>query len=74
MFNRTTEPLRVHANMTCSCAQCQLDRSAQTAMFPRLTQPRSTEGMLFEIVTAIDSETGKETIYYWPIRQVSPVR
>ena len=69
MLNRTTPLHEIHTSMTCPCAQCQQARNAQTAVLPRFNQPTSADRMLFEVVTAIDSETGKQTTYYWPIHR-----
>jgi hypothetical protein len=69
MFKPNTPLHSVYTSMTCPCAQCQQERNAQTAILPRLRQPAPNEGIIAEIVTAINSETGEKVTYYWPIRR-----
>jgi len=69
MFNATTPIYSVYSSMVCQCAQCQQARNAPTAILPRLDNPVPINAFMAEMVIAIDSETGRKRVYYWPIQR-----
>jgi len=67
MYNTTTPIHNIHSTIVCSCPQCEQERNAVTGLLPRFDRPTPTEGIIAEIVTAINAETGEKVTYYWPI-------
>jgi hypothetical protein len=56
-----------HHSMICPCMQCQQARNAQTVLLPHRNNLVPVQAFVAEMVVAIDAETGRKRVYFWPI-------
>jgi len=68
MLKTSAASQRPHAQRECHCRECKEFDYAQTALILRHVLRREyLQTPTYEVLTAIDSETGERVNYLWPL-------